>query len=118
MVKIGNGNRTRVEESLNLRRKFATAYNNLLRTRQAAGESNFGIKLQAATIAGFGASSYSEVAANRTRRTMASRMMRDSVVHEYLREFGLKPHPVELNEWVIDESVDDVNAQMDIENYE
>ena len=103
MVKKSEYHKNRTAEALELRKKFAVAYNNLLRDRLRSGRNLAGIKLMAATLAGFGANSFTETAAYKTRRTMASRMMSDELVISELKKLGLKPHPIEFNEWVVDD---------------
>lgn len=96
--------RQRSKASIEMRLKFAHAYNNLLRGRVKIAKNSGGIKLLSATAAGFGSESYSEKAAYKTRRVMASKMMKDPLVIKTLAELGLKPNPVKPNEWIIDNS--------------
>lgn len=101
-------------DAIELRRKFARAYNNILRDRWKTGRPLTGAKVQAATLAGFGLNSWSEEAAYKTRRVMASRMMSDPVVITELMSLGLKPHPTLQYEWLLADYVPQV--QTDIED--
>jgi hypothetical protein len=101
MTCTGAYHKKKHEESVVARKKFAHAYNRLLRDRLAAGQPAHGIKHKAAMLAGFGAGSWSEAAAYKTCRVMASRLMRDPVVREELLKLGLWPHPVNRGDWIL-----------------
>lgn len=87
-----------------MRIAFANAYNRLLREKIKNRLTGGGIKVRAATLAGFGKGSYSEKSAYKTRRTMASKMMKDPLVIQELLSLGLKPGIIKPNEWEIMEA--------------
>lgn len=111
---VGAYHRNKTKEAIDLRRKFARAYNSILRDRWKTGRNLAGAKMQAATLAGFGLNSWCEAAAYKTRRVMASRMMSDPIVIEELVALGLKPHPTQPNEWLLADYIP--STQIDIED--
>lgn len=114
MANLSKYHEEKKKQGIKMRLKFAHTYNNLLRERKKKGRTFHGVKIQAATLAGFGNGSWSEAAAHKTRRVMASRMMSDEIVIAELKRLGLKPHPTQLNEWVI---ADEDDRQIDIEEW-
>jgi len=111
---VGVYHRQKTQDAVEMRRKFARAYNGILRERWKTGRPVAGAKVQAAILAGFGLGSFSEAAAYKTRRVMASRMMSDKIVIEELIALGLKQHPVNRGEWLLADYLPKV--QTDIED--
>lgn len=85
-------NRRHLERSREAHKKrlaFAAAFAALWRKRKQAGRDPRGLQIMAANAAGFGQSGFSDQTRYNTQRSMATRLMRDTVVIEELKRLGL-----------------------------